>query len=131
MILESAQSGRTIFFFAIQTNEVNFALENNLIGYCAIDDLIFEAELLRICVHPQYRKKGIGEGLLLFAINHLKKSSNQEEQNQKSITLEVNATNYPAQGLYQKCGFNPIAIRKNYYKEEGFSADAIIMQLFV
>ena len=33
-----------------------------------------------------------------------------------SITLEVNEENKNAINLYKKCGFNEVAIRKNYYK---------------
>jgi ribosomal protein S18 acetylase RimI-like enzyme len=50
-------------------------------------------------VHPVYLKKGIGTGLMNFAIRHCK------NEQAKSIRLDVYEKNVPAIKLYEKCGF--------------------------
>ena len=44
----------------------------------------------------------------------------------ESSRLEVNATNIPAQKLYEKFGFKVVGLRKKYYNNKD---DAIIMTL--
>jgi ribosomal-protein-alanine N-acetyltransferase len=43
----------------------------------------------------------------------------------RHLTLEVRASNAPAQVLYRRFGFAPGGIRRNYYAETG--EDAIVM----
>ena len=43
----------------------------------------------------------------------------------KHISLEVAANNEPAQALYRRFGFAPVAVRKNYYPVTG--QDALVM----
>ena len=43
----------------------------------------------------------------------------------EKMTLEVRKTNYIAQNLYSKLGFEPSGIRKGYYMDD--HEDAIIM----
>ena len=42
-----------------------------------------------------------------------------------ALTLEVRMGNEPARALYQRFGFAPAGVRKNYYAEVG--EDALIM----
>jgi [ribosomal protein S18]-alanine N-acetyltransferase len=43
----------------------------------------------------------------------------------KHMTLEVRVSNKEAQGLYQKFGFAPAGVRRNYYTED--NEDALVM----
>ena len=43
----------------------------------------------------------------------------------RHISLEVAANNEPAQALYRRFGFAPVAVRKNYYPVTG--QDAFVM----
>ena len=43
----------------------------------------------------------------------------------KHISLEVAVNNEPAQALYRRFGFAPVAVRKNYYPVTG--QDALVM----
>jgi N6-L-threonylcarbamoyladenine synthase/ribosomal-protein-alanine N-acetyltransferase len=45
------------------------------------------------------------------------------------VFLEVRADNPPAQQLYERLGFEPIAVRAAYYQPEG--VDAVIMRLSI
>ena len=46
-------------------------------------------------------------------------------KNSEVVTLEVRVSNYAAQKLYSKFGFNKEGIRKNYYLDD--REDALIM----
>jgi len=41
----------------------------------------------------------------------------------RHLTLEVRVSNKPAQLLYERFGFAPVGMRKNYYQDE----DALVM----
>jgi ribosomal-protein-alanine N-acetyltransferase len=45
----------------------------------------------------------------------------------ETITLEVRASNKPAQGLYRKFGFAPVGLRRGYYQAD--NEDAIVMTI--
>jgi ribosomal-protein-alanine N-acetyltransferase len=66
-----------------------------------------------------YRRKGIGEGLLIATIQLA------QALNANVVTLEVRASNQIAQELYKKYGFQVVGRRLKYYSSDG--EDAIIM----
>ena len=68
-----------------------------------------------------YRKQGIAQKMLIWQIEHLK------EKRVESLFLDVRKTNTVAYRLYNKFGFENIAIRKDYYNTP--KEDAIIMKL--
>lgn len=87
------------------------------VGYCAVQVVLDEGELLRISVAEPYRRQGVGRLLLqnLFACF-------------PQITawyLEVRAGNRPAVSLYRQMGFLPSGIRKRYYRDP--VEDALLM----
>jgi ribosomal-protein-alanine N-acetyltransferase len=45
------------------------------------------------------------------------------EADARHLTLEVRMSNQAAQRLYQRFGFAPVGLRKNYYRDE----DALVM----
>ncbi|AEE90690.1 MAG: ribosomal protein S18-alanine N-acetyltransferase [Tepidanaerobacter acetatoxydans] len=90
-----------------------------VIGYAGMWIILDEAHVTNVGVLPEYRGKGIGEllmrSLMAAAKNH----------GATKMTLEVRKTNYIAQNLYSKLGFEPVGIRRGYYMDDG--EDAIIM----
>ncbi|MCR4623513.1 MAG: GNAT family N-acetyltransferase [Alphaproteobacteria bacterium] len=72
------------------------------------------------CVAPKHRHKGEGRYLLSELIK-------LADRNKCKIFLEVADTNQIAQNLYLSLEFNPISIRKNYYKVADGYKDAIVM----
>ncbi|NLS44578.1 MAG: ribosomal protein S18-alanine N-acetyltransferase [Firmicutes bacterium] len=90
-----------------------------VVGYVGVWLILGEAHITNIAVHPDFRKKGIGEKLLVTAIDYV------ESQGVNSITLEVRASNTVAQRLYRKTGFVSVGIRPGYYRDDG--EDAVIM----
>lgn len=81
------------------------------IGYYIAASSFDEAELYRIGVRPEYRKKGCGKALMKNFIEACPKET-------EKIFLEVRAGNTAAVGLYEGVGFNVINRRKKYYGEE-------------
>lgn len=84
------------------------------VGYILFLDLGDSAELLRIGILPEKRKKGEGEA----ALGSLCEAY-------KEVFLEVSERNSPAISLYKKSGFQELGKRKSYY---GPGEDAILMK---
>lgn len=96
------------------------AKENNkVIGFAGVWTIIDEGHITNIAVHPNFREKGIGGKLLSSLIENCK------DWGCNALTLEVRASNLPAQNLYKKYNFKEEGIRKKYYKDN--NEDAIIM----
>lgn len=94
-------------------------IENNqILGFINYDILYERAELLYIAVIEEAQNKKIGSKLLEFMIKNCRK------KNIQNITLEVNVENKKAIALYEKYGFQKVAIRKNYYQ----GIDGILME---
>jgi ribosomal-protein-alanine N-acetyltransferase len=81
--------------------------------------LLDEAHICTIAVHPERRREGLGELLLLALLDQ------GLERGARQATLEVRVSNLAAQGLYQKYGFEIVSVRKRYYSDSG--EDAYIM----
>ncbi len=96
---------------------VSSKVDNNLTtGWCSLRFMAPEAELLKIAVHPDYRRSGIGDQLLKEALRHSAAAGCKE------IFLEVRAGNHSARNLYRKFGFQENGMRKNYYVQPGDDA---------
>ncbi len=80
-----------------------------VIGYIIIKVLLDEAEILRFGVKKENQGKGIGKGLLMVALDELRR------RGVKKVFLEVSADSIKAQRLYEKFGFKKIGERKDYY----------------
>ena len=78
-----------------------------------------EAHITTVAVREAYRRQGIGELLLLKAIERA------QELGAGVMTLEVRASNLAAQTLYEKCGFRRLGVRRGYYSDN--HEDGIIM----
>lgn len=93
------------------------ALENDtVVGYVGSQTVPDETDMMNIAVHPNHRRQGIAETLVARLVERL------QEIGSHSLTLEVRASNTPAQMLYEKLGFRQVGCRKNYYrnpKEDG------------
>ncbi len=107
-------------------------LANNLAYYYCVKDekecvkayigfwqIIDEAHITTLAVHPDCRRKQLAQILLIKTIEDCYKNM------VKYITLEVRESNLPAILLYEKFLFEYIGMRKNYYQDNG--ENAIIM----
>jgi ribosomal-protein-alanine N-acetyltransferase len=83
--------------------------------------IIDEAHIATIAVHPDFRRQGIGEQILLHALR-----AAHSEGAQRAF-LEVRAGNFAAQAMYRKYGFEMAGVRPGYYKDN--NEDALLMDL--
>ncbi len=86
------------------------------IGFMIVDD---EAHMTTIATAPGYQRSGVATTMIVDAFHTLLESG------VKHVSLEVAANNEPAQALYRRFGFAPVAVRKNYYPVTG--QDALVM----
>lgn len=100
-------------------SESKQAKENNVVGFVGTWLVSTESHITAIAAKAGYRSRGIGELLLIGAIE-LALHAGAEV-----VTLEVRVSNMVAQSLYQKYGFKSAGIRKRYYADNG--EDALIM----
>jgi [ribosomal protein S18]-alanine N-acetyltransferase len=90
-----------------------------VVGYCGLMVVRDEGHVTTLTVDPDWHRRGIGTMLLL----NLARAA--VSRGVRHLTLEVRASNAPAQVLYRRFGFAPAGIRRNYYAETG--EDAIVM----
>jgi len=90
-----------------------------VIGFAGIWMMADEAHITNIAMRESYRRRGVGELLLISIIDLAIKLS------ARYITLEVRASNTAAQSLYLKHGFTQAGLRRGYYTDNG--EDAILM----
>ena len=88
------------------------------IGYLSSWVTIPQAEVLNFFIISEYQGRGIGSMMLKSIINEFIKMGVLE------ISLEVRASNYIGQRVYEKMGFRKAHIRKEYYHD---GEDAILM----
>ena len=97
------------------------AEEDGLVaGYVGSQTVIDESDMMNVAVHPDHRRKGIAEKLVVELVEALKKRGSH------CLTLEVRASNEPAKALYEKLGFIQVGLRKNYYRNP--KEDALILR---
>ena len=90
-----------------------------LCGYIGSQSVMGESDMMNVAVHPEHRRKGVGERLVLALCDALRHENT-------SLTLEVRATNAPAISLYEKLGFAQVGLRRNYYRNP--KEDALILR---
>lgn len=114
---------RSIFVSEVTLNDNAIyivAISNDrVVGYAGLWVILDEGHITTLAVDPNFRRLGIGRKLM-------------EELTLRSIkrgivrmTLEVRVSNHKAQRLYEKLGFVPQGIRKEYYLND--KEDALIM----
>lgn len=92
-----------------------------LAGYCISNLILDELHILKIAVHENYRRAGIGKYLIEDAFDFYR------EIGAKNAILEVRVSNKSAINLYDKIGFKPLRVRKNYYQST--KEDALVMHM--
>ena len=106
------------------TNPLSYwlvAVEGDTVaGYIGSQSVMGESDMMNVAVAPEYRRRGMGEALVLALAQGLK------EQGNESLALEVRASNVPAIALYEKLGFAQVGRRPGYYRNP--REDALILK---
>lgn len=77
-----------------------------LTGYSAVG----EGDITSVAVSPEYRRRGLAARL----IGEFERLLPDDTE---SIFLEVRESNAGAAALYEKCGFERLSVRKNFYTQ--------------
>ena len=96
--------------------------KSQVIGYMGLRLQSADAHISTIAVHPDWRRKGLGELLLLAAMEKAL------ELGVSVVTLEVRLSNRVAQHLYRKYGFRFAGVHRGYYRD---GEDAWLMEVKV
>ena len=96
-------------------------VEGRIVGYVLFWLLSEEVDIHNIAVHPEFRRHGIGRGLLEQVV------AAARHQKYTRVTLDVRRSNTHAQRLYKSFGFTLRGVRKGYYSDNG--EDALVMAL--
>jgi ribosomal-protein-alanine N-acetyltransferase len=92
-----------------------------LLGYVVFAQVLDEASVHRIAVHPEHRGRGLGQALLRAAMEHMRRAGANR------CLLEVRESNTIARRMYEANGFGLDGVRKNYYPAPGGREDALLM----
>lgn len=101
------------FTFLIKEENMFFVVEEKgkILGYCSMQTVLDEGDVLNVAVRRERQKEGIGyflvDSMLMMA----------EARGIRTVHLEVREGNDTARRLYQRLGFTEDGLRKNYYTD--------------
>ena len=113
------ETSRRSFFDWFRRREEQAPTTDYIVGYLGLWLLISEAHITAVAVQESYRRRGLGELLLIEAIEMAR------ENRIDAVSLEVRRSNVTAQALYEKYRFDKVGVRPRYYSDN--HEDAIIM----
>ena len=102
------------YLYLVATDEAGHA-----VGMCGLMIGPFEAEVMNVGVHPDYRGRGIAKALMQALL------AAGDKRGVREYTLEVRAGNAGAIHIYESCGFKGEGIRPGFYSKP--VEDALIM----
>jgi len=95
-----------------------FEEQTLVIGYICTWFIQDEGQIVNVAVLPEYRRQGVGSMLVRHVLQEAKR------QRIQVLSLEVRSSNRAAFDLYTRFGFQPAAVRKQYYEN---GEDAVLM----
>ncbi len=99
-------------FFEGRLNSLLIAdIKDRVVAYILFDKAADEVHIIRIAVHPEFRRQGIAKSLVNAVIQQTKK------EGARSAFLEVRESNLASRKLYESLGFAITGKRKSYYKD--------------
>ena len=96
-------------------------VDGRLVGIIVAWLIVDEVHVATIATHPEFRRQGIAKRLLSHALRELRNEGAQ------SSFLEVRASNFAAQEMYRKFGYEKSGLRPRYYRDN--DEDALLMTL--
>jgi ribosomal-protein-alanine N-acetyltransferase len=108
---ELAQGATRTYLVATEDDEI--------VAYAGLAAMPDEGYVQTIAVAPGHQRKGLGATLLQRLLD------DAHERGLPKVGLEVRIDNEPAIAMYERFGFEAIAVRKRYYQPSG--TDALVM----
>ena len=81
-----------------------------LAAYGGAQYVLDEGNIVNIATHPDYRRRGLATAVMRELESRLK------ERGVEIVFLEVRQSNIPARTLYEKEGYVPSRVIKNFYR---------------
>lgn len=81
-----------------------------LAAYGGVQYVLDEGNIVNIATHPDYRRRGLATAVMRELESRLK------ERGVEIVFLEVRQSNIPARTLYEKEGYVPSRVIKNFYR---------------
>lgn len=91
--------------------------DGSIVGYGGLLLVAEDAHVTTIAIDPDSRRRRHGTRLMLALVDAAWAAG------ARHLTLEVRVSNDGARRLYQRFGFAPVGVRKDYYRDE----DALVM----
>lgn len=95
--------------------------DGRIVGMLVLWLIVDEAHIATIATRTEFRRRGLGQALLVNALNSAR------SEGARSAFLEVRESNAVALTMYHKYGFVKTGRRPRYYKDN--NEDAILMSL--
>lgn len=95
--------------------------DTDIIGYGIISIAAAEGHILNLCVDAGMQRQGLGRQMLDYLLDRCQKMGVER------LFLEVRPSNAAAIALYENAGFNPLGVRKEYYKAISGREDALVL----
>ena len=92
-------------------------------GYGVLSMGAGEAHVLNLCVAEEWRRRGVGRGLLLALLAHAR------DRGVRDAFLEVRRSNRSAIALYHHLCFECVGTRRGYYQAQDGREDALVYRL--
>jgi ribosomal-protein-alanine N-acetyltransferase len=92
-----------------------------MLGFCIFRQVLDEATLMNVAVHPDRQGRGQGRLLMDCLLRQL------PSQGVSRCLLEVRRSNLGAIALYHRLGFADDGVRSNYYPTASGREDALLM----
>lgn len=114
------------YYFEVERNEasrpwVAVDSQQRVCGFLVLWLIMDELHVANFAVHPDYRRRGIGDVLMQNGLYEGWK------EGARISYLEVRAGNSAAISLYEKIGYRVVNIRRHYYQDN--QEDALMMNL--
>ena len=93
-----------------------------LLGYAWYQLVLDEGYVGNVAVAESCRRQGVGTALVRAML------ADAGERGAAFLTLEVRESNAAARRLYERCGFETVGVRRNYYERP--REDAVLMTAF-
>jgi [ribosomal protein S18]-alanine N-acetyltransferase len=97
-------------------------VNRQLIAYAVMSFGAGEAHILNLCVAAAYRRRGVGQRLLLALLERAAAAGMGE------AFLEVRPSNTAAIRLYLTLGFEQAGMRRGYYQATSGREDAVVLK---
>jgi ribosomal-protein-alanine N-acetyltransferase len=85
--------------------------ENRVVGFMIFWVILDECHLMNLATHPLLRRQGIARVLMDALLEEAR------ARGVRNVSLEVRVSNRAAIRLYESLGFQPVGLRKGYYRD--------------